>query len=468
MPWSPSSGCLTGKVPLKRDETQPRHLRARVLVKWWLGAFRPLLRRGAGRAIIWLSYVAHAWRLSARTVLRSRLDLSRRRVGFVTLEFFHEDLNGFGGYGKTVKNLTDALNGEGAGDIADVLITLPAPSGARLRRYHRADVVFSPGERAGLLRSGWNTVNHVWLLQRRMLDLLVTIEYYRAYERFLKVLPMTPIVVWIHDPRPEGDWEKIATMSLDVDGSKSGAKTEIARVQESIGELLDRSRAMGRRVVFAHQAACLKVKAKILYRLPSMESVFLPNPVEVAEETAAKTTEPTICMLGRLDPIKRPWIFFELAKRFPAVRFLVAGQTHFPEVMNPIIDRYRGIRNLEFLGMIGGQEKNALLQGCWGLVNTSIHEALPVSFLESLAAGTPIVSCQNPDGITERFGWYTGEIRADGVGEDTIQRFEAAISDLLSDRDAVLRKGAQGRHLVGQTYSYREFRTRLNAICRDL
>ena len=418
------------------------------------------------RGLIWLSYATHAWRLSGRIVLRSKRDLWRRRVGFVTLEFFHEDLNGFGGYGKTVKNLTDALNGEGAGDIADVLITLPAPLGDRSRRYHRADVIFSLGERPGLLRGKWNAVSHVWLLQRRMLDLLVTIEYYRAYEQFLKVLPMTPVVIWIHDPRPADDWEKIATMTLDVDGSKSAARAEMARMQESLGELLDRSRIMGRRVVFAHQAACLETKAKILYRLPSMESVFLPNPVEVAEETVAKTTQPTICMVGRLDPIKRPWMFFELAKRFPAVRFLVAGQTHFPEVMNPIIDRYKGIRNLEFLGMIDGREKDALLQGAWGLVNTSIHEALPVSFLESLAASTPIVSCQNPDGLTERFGWYTGEIRGDGSGEESIRPFEAAISELLSDRAAASSKSALGRDLVRENYSYREFRTRLNAICR--
>jgi glycosyltransferase involved in cell wall biosynthesis len=418
--------------------------------------------------MIWLCYAAHAWRLSWRTVLRSKRDLSRRRVGFVTLEFFHEDLNGFGGYGKTVKNLTEALNGEGAGDIADVLITLPAPTEARMRRYHRADVIFSAGEKAGRFRSGWNTVGHVWLLQRRMLDLLVTIEYYRGYERFLKYLPMTPVVVWIHDPRPESDWEKIATMSLDVDGSKSAAKAEVPRMQESLEQFLDRSRAMGRRVVFAHQAACLEMKARILYRLPSMESVFLPNPVEVAEDTVAKTAEPTICMLGRLDPIKRPWMFFELAKRFPAVRFLVAGLTHFPELMNPIIDRYRGLPNLEFLGLIDDPEKNVLLQKCWGLVNTSIHEALPVSFLESLAARTPVVSCQNPDGLTERFGWYTGEVRGDGVDDESMGPFEAAIRDLLSDRDAALRKGGEGRDLVRQTYSYREFRSRLNAICREL
>ena len=51
----------------------------------------------------------------------------------------------------------------------------------------------------------------------------------------------------------------------------------VAGIQRSLEQLLERSRAIGRKMVFAHQAACLEVKAKTTYRLPSMESVFPPN-----------------------------------------------------------------------------------------------------------------------------------------------------------------------------------------------
>jgi len=37
-------------------------------------------------------------------------------------------------------------------------------------------------------------------------------------------------------------------------------------------------------------------------------------------------------------------------------------------------------------------------------VNTSVREALPVSFLEALAHGTPIISGENPDGLTSDYG----------------------------------------------------------------
>ena len=68
----------------------------------------------------------------------------------------------------------------------------------------------------------------------------------------------------------------------------------------------------------------------------------------------------------------------------------------------------------------------------------------------------------------EQFGWYTGEIRGDGFDDESIQPFETALKALLSDRGATLSKGVRGRDFVRQTYSYREFRTRLNAICREL
>ena len=438
----------------------------------WLVALRALVLRVAVLVKRCLVYAAHAWRLAAHRTWESRRDLRRWKLGIVTSEFFHEELGGFGGYGKTVQNLSGALNQEGAGEIADVLITLPPPRGGHIRRYHRANVIFEGqppfGDKVGSLRSAWSRASYVWLLQRRMIDVLLTIEYYRPYEHFMNELPTTPVVIWLHDPRPMSDWEKIATMSLNVDGAKVGKLDDVAGIQRSLEQVLERSRAIGRKIVFAHQAAFLQVKARTTYQLPSMESVFLPNAVEVPEETVTKAAEPTVCLLGRLDPIKRPWMFFELAKRFPDVTFLVVGRTHFPEVMNPIIERYRGIPNLKFLGMIDGREKDVLLQRCWGLVNTSIHEALPISFLESLAARTAILSCQNPDGITEQFGWYTGEIRGDGFDDESIQPFETALKALLSDRSATLSKGVRGRDFVRQTYSYREFRTRLNAICREL
>jgi glycosyltransferase involved in cell wall biosynthesis len=89
------------------------------------------------------------------------------------------------------------------------------------------------------------------------------------------------------------------------------------------------------------------------------------------------------------------------------------------------------------------------------IVNTSIHESLPISFLEALHCATPIVSCQDPEGITSRFGRYVG--RVDGSGLDALDAFEDAIESLLDDEDLRLRLGAEGREWARANHTPERF-----------
>jgi glycosyltransferase involved in cell wall biosynthesis len=65
---------------------------------------------------------------------------------------------------------------------------------------------------------------------------------------------------------------------------------------------------------------------------------------------------------------------------------------------------------------VSEEEKSRILEESWALVNTSIREALPVSFLEALAHETPIISGLDPDGLTSRFGYLVADDEyADGL-----------------------------------------------------
>ena len=61
--------------------------------------------------------------------------------------------------------------------------------------------------------------------------------------------------------------------------------------------------------------------------------------------------------------------------------------------------------NLVLTGFVSEEKKSLILEKSWGLVNTSIREALPISFLEALAHETPIISGEDPDGITSSYGF---------------------------------------------------------------
>lgn len=146
-------------------------------------------------------------------------------------------------------------------------------------------------------------------------------------------------------------------------------------------------------------------KTRALYKLAT-DPGFLPNPVKVPSKKPVKPPEPTVCFLSRFDAEKRPEVFFELAKEFPDVRFVAAGRAHSKQRDDDLVRRYYSVRNLEFPGFIEGGEKEALLSMSRVLVNTSVSECLPVSFLEAAAHGCAILSPHDPDGFALRFGYH--------------------------------------------------------------
>ena len=156
------------------------------------------------------------------------------------------------------------------------------------------------------------------------------------------------------------------------------------------------------------QAKYIRPKVRELYGLEA-DPVFLPNPVEVPRGRPAKADRPTMCFLGRFDREKRPELFFELAKEFPGVRFVAAGEAHDAARDRRLRERYGGRVNLELPGFLDGDEKSSVLGESWALVNTSVSECLPVSFLEAAAHGCAILSFHDPDGFASNFGYHAPE-----------------------------------------------------------
>jgi glycosyltransferase involved in cell wall biosynthesis len=71
------------------------------------------------------------------------------------------------------------------------------------------------------------------------------------------------------------------------------------------------------------------------------------------------------------------------------------------------LDKLWKPENMHQVGFVEGVLKDGLLERSWVLVNTSVSECLPVSFLEALSNRCSILSNHDPDGLTSRFGFYT-------------------------------------------------------------
>ena len=187
------------------------------------------------------------------------------------------------------------------------------------------------------------------------------------------------------------------------------------------------------------QARFIACKTRELYGLESAPG-FLPNPVEVPPGEPRKSVTPTACFLGRLDGEKRPETFFNLAKCFPDVRFIAAGRAHNPARDRRLRERYGGVPNLELPGFLTGEGKSRVLEESWVLVNTSVHECLPVSFLEAAAHGCAVLSPHDPDGFASRFGYHAA------AGD-----YAYGLGWLLED-DRWRERGMRGRRYVSEVH----------------
>lgn len=431
--------------------------------------FKKIMNKAMKAALFRITLMAMIFAIYLTQLLKKILWRKTKTIslGLLNIEFFHKEIGIFGGYGQVYKNITDYFNTNDGCFKADVLLTRPMPfTNPRIKRLDNTDVIFH----SDIIRPGIiNTLKYAKMVNRRNFDLLITMEYYSSYLYTALLLPKTPLIIWIHDPRPKEEWDKIFTVPLaKITDGKDISEQSLCYENKSLMQILKLSSILRRKVIFATSAYSLIAMAKKTYNLTDINPVLLPTPVaipDIAEITYS--SKPSLCFLGRLDPVKRPWIFFELAKRFKDMDFIVAGKTHFPELMDPIIKKYSDVPNLKFLGLVTGKEKDELLKNIWCIINTSIHEALPNSFLESLSYGKPIIACHNPDNLVSRFGVYTGELLNDGIDSDSLNRFSKGIEEILANREKWKKNGMMSINCMKTVYSFNNFQRILKEIHQD-
>lgn len=157
-------------------------------------------------------------------------------------------------------------------------------------------------------------------------------------------------------------------------------------------------------------ARFLEEKTAAMYR-PRTRPSFLPTPVHVPE-SVAKATRPTVCYVGRWEGRKRVELFFELARQNPELDFVAVGGARDPGRDQDLRDKYAGIGNLHMTGVLDQfetSEWSRVLSKSWVLVNTSVREGLPTTFIEAAAHRCAILSFADPDDFASRFGFLATE-----------------------------------------------------------
>jgi glycosyltransferase involved in cell wall biosynthesis len=109
---------------------------------------------------------------------------------------------------------------------------------------------------------------------------------------------------------------------------------------------------------------------------------------------------------------KRPDILVSIARKAPAVRFVVCGgPTTFgtpPGFSERVIDGLCALPNVEYRGQVSSDEAMRVIANAGVFLSTSEEEGFPNTFTQAWTAGTPVVSLRlDPDRLIEQIGMGT-------------------------------------------------------------
>ncbi|MGF1492530.1 MAG: glycosyltransferase family 4 protein [Microcoleaceae cyanobacterium] len=383
------------------------------------------------------------------------------KLGIVSNEFFDPSLGRMGGFGMAVRQVAECFQSNPGLNFEPVFIA------AQLRESESHPQKEIRVHNTRLLLRPRNRLEFIQRIRAEKLDVLLTMDYRIHYRPIFWMLPRTPIIIWVHDPRTSYDTYRITSTRLPGEEAVPQGLKPVDCT--SLAQVVRISRWTNRSVLFATPAMYLSEKILDTYgvKVPTEQVIFLPNMMEhilgsqSGEIQVQKSQRPTVVFLARLDPYKRPWVFVELARYFPEVEFIMMGKPHFEG---------RGSwqptdlpTNIKLMGHVDGEEKMKILSSAWVLVNTSIHEGLAISFLEAFAHEIPVLSCVDPENVVSRYGIYVG--RWEGTGMAAIPYFVDGLKRLLESPELRHRLGKAGREWVENTHNQRNFLRGFKQLC---
>lgn len=120
--------------------------------------------------------------------------------------------------------------------------------------------------------------------------------------------------------------------------------------------------------------------------------ILMPNPIPIDANQKISNYEDRngVLWIGKSSKVKNPIAGLELAKRLPSIKFIFVLNTA-DEELEKIFNELKG-DNVEVLNFIPRNEIPNYLSKTRLLINTSLYEGLPNTFLEAWANGTPVLS----------------------------------------------------------------------------
>jgi len=149
--------------------------------------------------------------------------------------------------------------------------------------------------------------------------------------------------------------------------------------------------------------------------------------VEVPRHESLVPKDIDVLWVSNLQPVKRPELALELARRMPHVRFTLAGgpMPGHQAFYDDVLEAAARLPNVKILGAVRYQDVGALFDRAKVFLNTSSVEGFPNTFLQSWVRGVPVISFFDPDGLIQK--------RQLGWAANSLDDMREAIDSLLND-----------------------------------
>jgi glycosyltransferase len=192
------------------------------------------------------------------------------------------------------------------------------------------------------------------------------------------------------------------------------------------------------------------------YNIPLKKFVAIPNPlpryIEVSEESEELRQEKStvISFVGRLDAVKQIdhqiRAFAQVADDFPDLILNIYGSGNLREFLQSLIDQLGMTKRIILKGKTN-QVKEVYQRSLFTLL-TSKSEAFPMSVVESMITGTPVLTYNCSQGVAE-LQTATPEMLLDPCIEELVNKMRY----FLSNTNILTDIGRRGRDYVIENYS---------------
>ncbi len=169
-----------------------------------------------------------------------------------------------------------------------------------------------------------------------------------------------------------------------------------------------------------------------------------------------------VLFVGRLSEEKGVQTVIKIAKMLPEVRFKIVGRGPQMDYLHRLAI---GARNVEFLGFRDGDELKELYRGAIALlVPSRVHEIFPLTILEAMAAGKPVIASHVggvPEVVEDR---VTGML----VQPDDVSGWIEAVLRLFYDSELQTRLSRGARHALDTKFRVEDHYRRLIQIYEEV